>query len=952
MSGATTLTAGTASTTTTTGTLVITGGLGVSGDINATNLGGTLTTAAQTNITSVGTLTSLTMAGAISGVTTLGVSGIVTLTNATESTTTGTGALVITGGLGVGGAIRSNSLLAINGALSGVTTLGASGIVTLTNATASTTTGTGALVITGGLGVGSAIYSAGSINSGSSFIGEGLSINGVSVLGNLSGSRLRIVESGAVMYMQCGLSATTGSASDLFIGNYIETTTVSARKIIFKADGKVGFGTNAPTHQLEINEASGNCLRLTNNDPDGSATNYADFLVSATGDLTIDPTGTYTYIDSSLIIDQTDAYALVVRKNNVGGDVFSVNTSTSVVDITGSLTLSGNATFTNYNITKITDINLTAQSNTVFYPVAIYDELIGTYGSYPAINFQITGISLIGGNSYNENTLIGYARGGGASDHNELFNVSIRNFVETEFRFLGLYDGTQDFQNGFVVYLRGGYGYTIQADGHATVTAGTIGSALTINDSVFATKNSSFVDQTGTSTNIVLMQSLLVVSGTFSNLPQYNLKSNMANSTFIVNGIGKSHSTYNQAEFAYNHIGDGNSSNYGFLGMYGHANVLCWNGLDCVGIGKTPSTDTTSTSTTTGALTITGGLGLSGSMFMDGTLNVNNTCNMGDLTGSNGRLRILDTSSVMYLQVGTSNTAGSSADLFIGNIGQAVASSDRKIMFKADGKVGINTGSPATGLHIKQLVTDDSGGDLTSIDQSAIIIERNGNTDKWAIGMNSSSSLNFYYGTAEKGWIANGTSVSAIDFTGQHRSSTNNTNINNNINNYIGLIVYSTGTYNNLNGSNIYINEALPEVELTNLAQDKRVFGVISNREDENSNRHYEQGSFVSVFEKIEGDERLIINSLGEGMVWVCNKNGNLENGDYITSSSVVGYGQIQNDDLLHNYTVAKITQNCDFSTPERYVNSSGAIITQAEYTADIVNNYKCNFVGCTYHCG
>jgi hypothetical protein len=70
-------TANTASTSTTTGSLVVTGGLGVSGTItaataNATNLGGTLSTAAQPNITSatgltsVGTLTALTVSGLIS----------------------------------------------------------------------------------------------------------------------------------------------------------------------------------------------------------------------------------------------------------------------------------------------------------------------------------------------------------------------------------------------------------------------------------------------------------------------------------------------------------------------------------------------------------------------------------------------------------------------------------------------------------------------------------------------------------------------------------------------------------------------------------------------------------------------------------------------------------------------------------------------------------------------
>ena len=104
--------------------------------------------------------------------------------------------------------------------------------------------------------------------------------------------------------------------------------------------------------------------------------------------------------------------------------------------------------------------------------------------------------------------------------------------------------------------------------------------------------------------------------------------------------------------------------------------------------------------------------------------------------------------------------------------------------------------------------------------------------------------------------------------------------------------------------------------------------------------------------DKEEGDERLIINSVGEGMIWVCSKGGNLVNGDLITSSTSVGYGQLQADDLMHSYTVAKITQDCDFSAPERYVTLAGVEVDQATHDADVPNHYKCNFVGCTYHCG
>ena len=68
---AVTLTANTASTTTSTGTLVVTGGVGVSGQVtatsvSATNLTGTVQTAAQPNITSVGS-SGLSVAGKITG---------------------------------------------------------------------------------------------------------------------------------------------------------------------------------------------------------------------------------------------------------------------------------------------------------------------------------------------------------------------------------------------------------------------------------------------------------------------------------------------------------------------------------------------------------------------------------------------------------------------------------------------------------------------------------------------------------------------------------------------------------------------------------------------------------------------------------------------------------------------------------------------------------------------
>lgn len=55
--------------------------------------------------------------------------------------------------------------------------------------------------------------------------------------------------------------------------------------------GLVGIGTTGPAMALEVNHATGQNLRLTYNDSDGSAVVYTDFTLSAAGDLTIAPTG-------------------------------------------------------------------------------------------------------------------------------------------------------------------------------------------------------------------------------------------------------------------------------------------------------------------------------------------------------------------------------------------------------------------------------------------------------------------------------------------------------------------------------------------------------------------------------------------------------------------------------------------------------------------------------------
>ena len=178
------------------------------------------------------------------------------------------------------------------------------------------------------------------------------------------------------------------------------------------------------------------------------------------------------------------------------------------------------------------------------------------------------------------------------------------------------------------------------------------------------------------------------------------------------------------------------------------------------------------------------------------------------------------------------------------------------------------------------------------------------------------------------------------NFTGQHRCiGVNNINATD----MCGLIAYSTGKYMNIDNSiSPTIIESLPICDICKTDNDIRVFGVISDEKDDNEDSvYYGYGSFKTLQKKTNKNEmRLHMNSVGEGSVWVCNKNGNISNGDYITSCTIPGYGAKQSDDLLHNYTVAKITCNCDFNltkiVKQKIKVSTTIITTQIQQTEEI----------------
>lgn len=132
-----------------------------------------------------------------------------------------------------------------------------------------------------------------------------------------------------------------------------------------------------------------------------------------------------------------------------------------------------------------------------------------------------------------------------------------------------------------------------------------------------------------------------------------------------------------------------------------------------------------------------------------------------------------------------------------------------------------------------------------------------------------------------------------------------------------GLIVSVTGETKIRKDKNgkISLSSTLPTVRLSDKSEDKTVFGVLV-AENLLPNDYW--------YNTKNGERFATVNALGEGRVWVSDINGEIQAGDYITSSNIPGYGQKQNDNLLHNYTLGKITENIDWNNISETVEYNG----------------------------
>ncbi len=114
------------------------------------------------------------------------------------------------------------------------------------------------------------------------------------------------------------------------------------------------------------------------------------------------------------------------------------------------------------------------------------------------------------------------------------------------------------------------------------------------------------------------------------------------------------------------------------------------------------------------------------------------------------------------------------------------------------------------------------------------------------------------------------------------------------------------------------ISSTLPTVTLSCRANDPRVLGALVSESSLPSGHWYPARP---------GDRFGQVNAVGEGRVWVCDLNGAIQAGDYITTSPVAGYGQKQDDDIMHSYTLGKVTESPDWEKIEETVEYQGRTI-------------------------
>jgi len=333
--------------------------------------------------------------------------------------------------------------------------------------------------------------------------------------------------------------------------------------------------------------------------------------------------------------------------------------------------------------------------------------------------------------------------------------------------------------------------------------------------------------------------------------------------------------------------------------------------------------------------------------------NSNNVYDLGSPSMKWANLHVDDVTIENALTVGEVSAPG---DLSINAVGGDIRFKDNgtTVMIIEDGgNVGIGSlvSNPSYHLHLKKNTTSPMIYiDNIATDNSDFIYAKSSfDTDpdwgsyflRWQDAVGDS----LYY---VRGNGSGGSTVSS-SFTAGHDTVIENTK-----NLLPGMIVESTGEvwYKPTDKT---FDTGLPKCRLSYSAMSKKVFGVIGGQSGHSEgskpvsdsggkivNGYLQIPGFPSYGRKAgvaENEVHINTMSIGEGVVWVTNIVGAVDNGDLICSSDILGFGQLQSDDIMRSITVAKCTESIPWESVEETVEHNGS-------------KYKKYLTACTFHCG
>ena len=326
----------TASTNKTSGAVTIIGGLGVGGDIHATDVNfenATLDSATIQNTTAATSKTSgaLTVTGGV-GITgalfgsTAEFDGITKVTNSTAATTKTSGALQVTGGVGVAGDIHATH---VNFEDAEVDSL------TVTDTTEAFSTVTGAMTIAGGLGVVGNVHAAQFHGDGSQLTGLVTTLEDVANNGNTMSNVIIFDNSttGLVTDGQVGVSTRAPDANLHVVGNvHVADTTEAFSTVTGAVTITGGIGVVGNVHAAQFH---GDGSQLT-----GLVTTLED--VANNGN-TMSNVIQFTNADTGLVTTGKIGVSTVSPDANlhVVGNVHVADTTEAVSTVTGAVTITG-----------------------------------------------------------------------------------------------------------------------------------------------------------------------------------------------------------------------------------------------------------------------------------------------------------------------------------------------------------------------------------------------------------------------------------------------------------------------------------------------------------------------------------------------------------------------------------------------------------------------------------